>query len=81
MKTDTYDLSVIKGFLSSYGWVKGKTRTAIDYKSVPDRICDDFDDDCYDIPVSYWHCWEHCSECGVCPFLLQEVTEEMEKLK
>ncbi len=69
------------GLLIFYGsWVKGKTRTSIDYKSVPDHICEDFDDDCYDLPVTHWQCWEHDSKCGVCPFLLQEVTEEMDKI-
>ena len=81
MKIDTNDLSAMKGFMSSYGWVKGKTRTSIDYKSVPDHICEDFDDDCEDIPRIYWHCWENDLKCGVCPFALQEVTEELEKLK
>jgi hypothetical protein len=81
MKIDTNDLSVMKGFMSSYGWVKGKTRSSIDYKSVPDHICEDFDDDCEDIPRIYWHCWENGLKCGVCPFALQEVTEELEKLK
>jgi hypothetical protein len=71
----------MKGFMSSYGWVKGKTISSIDYKSVPDHICKDFDDDCHDLPLTHWNCWEYASECGVCPFALQEVTEEMEKLK
>ena len=81
MKIDTSNLSVMKGFMSSYGWVKSKTISSIDYKSVPDHICEDFDDDCYDLPQSHWHCWENDSECGVCPFVLHEVTEEMDKLK
>jgi len=38
------------------------------------------DDDCYDLPMTHWQCWEHDSKCGVCPFLLQEVTEEMDKI-
>ena len=77
-KTNTEDLSVMKHFMSSYGWVKGKTRLPIDHKSVPDHVCKDFDDDCHDIPQSYWHCWEDDIECGVCPFALQEVAEEIE---
>jgi len=81
MKINTNNLSVMKGFMSSYGWVKGKTISSIDYKSVPDYICKDFDDDCHDLPLTHWNCWEYASECGVCPFALQEVTEEMEKLK
>jgi hypothetical protein len=81
MKIDTSNLSVMKGFMSSYGWVKSKTISSIDYKSVPDHICEDFDDDCTDLSRTYWECWEHDSECGVCPYVLQEVTEEMEKLK
>ncbi|SVC86325.1 uncharacterized protein METZ01_LOCUS339179, partial [marine metagenome] len=28
----------MKGFISSYGWVKHKTSIPIDYKSVPDHI-------------------------------------------
>ena len=80
LKIDTNNLSVMKGFMSSYGWVKGKTGLPIDYKSVPDHICEDFDDDCYDLPMTHWQCWEHDSKCGVCPFLLQEVTEEMDKI-
>ncbi len=80
MKIDTNNLSVMKGFMSSYGWVKGKTRLPVDYPSVPNYICKDFDDDCYDLPQSHWHCWENDSECGVCPFALQEVTEDMGKL-
>ena len=79
LKIDTNNLSVMKGFMSSYGWVKGKTRLPIDYKSVPDHVCEDFDDDCIDIPRTYWECWEYDSKCGVCPFILQEVTEEVEK--
>ena len=92
MKIDTNNLSVMKGIMSSYGWVKGKTRLPIDYKSVPDHICEDFDDDCNDIQLTvatedcvaqgtYWECWEHDPSCGVCPYLLQEVTENMEKIK
>jgi len=81
MKINTNNLSVMKGFMSSYGWVKGKTISSIDHKSVPDHICKDFDDDCHDLPLTHWNCWEYASECGVCPFALQEVTEEMEKLK
>ena len=80
MKIDTNNLSVMKGFMSSYGWVKGKTRSPIDYKSVPDHICEDFDDDCNKITRTYWECWEYDSECGVCPFLIQEVTENMEEI-
>ena len=81
MKINTDNLSAMKGFMSSYGWVKGRTRLPIDYKSVPDHICEDFDDDCYDLPMTHWQCWEHDSKCGVCPFLIQEVTEEMDKIK
>ena len=81
MKINTDNLSVMKGFMSSYGWVKGKTISSIDYKTVPDHICEDFDDDCYDLPMTHWQCWEHDSKCGVCPFLIQEVTEEMDKIK
>ena len=80
MKIDTNNLSVMKGFMSSYGWVKGKTRLPIDYKSVPDHVCEDFDDDCNKITRTYWECWEYDSECGVCPFVLQEVTEEIERI-
>jgi len=78
MKIDTDDLSVMKEFMSSYAWVRGKTRLPVDYPAVPDHICKDFDDDCYDLPQSHWHCWEDDSECGVCPFALQEVTEDMD---
>ena len=46
----TPDLSVIKHFMSSYGWVEHKTRGVIDADRVPDHICKDFDDDCHDIP-------------------------------
>ena len=76
--TDTEDLSVMKHFMSSYGWVEHKTQGVIDADRVPDHICKDFDDDCHDIPHSYWHCWEYDIECGVCPFALQEVAEEIE---
>ena len=79
MKIDTDNLSVMKGFMSSYGWVKGKTRSSIDYKSVPDHICEDFDDDCYDLPMTHWQCYESNSSCGVCPFALLEVIEKIEK--
>ena len=58
MKIDTNNLSVMKGFISSYGWVKHKTTMPIDYESVPDHICEDFDDDCYDLPLTHWHCYE-----------------------
>ena len=81
MKIDTNNLSVMKGFMSSYGWVKGKTISSIDYKSVPDHICKDFDDDCYDLPLTHWHCWEYDSKCGVCPFALQEVIEDIEDIE
>ena len=50
MKRDTEDLSVMKHFMSSYGWVEHKTRGVIDADRVPDHICKDFDDDCHDIP-------------------------------
>ena len=40
----------------------------------------DFISRCYDLPMTHWQCWEHDSKCGVCPFLLQEVTEEMERI-
>ena len=79
MKIDTNNLSVMKGFISSYGWGKHKTTMPIDYESVPDHICEDFDDYCYDLPLTHWQYYEAASTCGVCPFVLQEVTEEMEK--
>ena len=80
MKKDIEDLSVIKHFMSSYGWVKHKTQGVIDADGVPNHICKDFDDDCYDLPQSHWYCWEYNSECGVCPFLLQEVTEDIKNV-
>ena len=81
MKIDTEDLSVMKHFMSSYGWVEHKTQGVIDPGRVPDHICKDFDDDCYDLPQSHWSCWEYDIECGVCPFALQEVSEEIEKME
>ena len=75
--TDTEDLSVMKHFMSSYGWVEHKTQGVIDADRVPDHICKDFDYDCQSVP-SYWNCWESDIECGVCPFALQEVSEAME---
>ena len=80
-KTNTEDLSVMKHFMSSYGWVEHKTQGVINPDRVPDQICEDFDDDCQAIPQSYWSCWEHDVECGVCPFALQEVSEEIEKIE
>lgn len=80
-KTNTEDLSVMKHFMSSYGWVEHKTQGVINPNRVPDQICEDFDDDCQAIPQSYWSCWEHDIECGVCPFALQEVSEEIEKIE
>ena len=80
MKIDTNNLSVMKGFISSYGWVKYKTIGHIDYESVPDHICEDFDDDCYDLPITHWQCYESDSTCGVCPFVLQEVTEQLDEI-
>jgi len=80
-KTNTEDLSVMKHFMSSYGWVEHKTQGVINPNRVPDQICEDFDDDCQSIPQSYWSCWEHDTECGVCPFALQEVSEEIEKIE
>ena len=67
-KIDTNDLKVMKGFVTSYGWVKNKTYSPIDDKVIPDHICADFDDDCYDLPQTHWHCWEDQPECGICPF-------------
>ena len=81
MEIDTNNLSVMKEFITSYGWVKHKTTHPIDHKSVPDHICKDFDDDCYDLPLTHWHCYEADSSCGVCPFVLQEVTEQLEQLE
>ena len=80
MKIDINNLSVMKGFISSYGWVKHKTIRHIDYESVPDHICEDFDDDCYDLPITHWQCYESDSTCGVCPFVLQEVTEQLDEI-
>ena len=71
----------MKHFMSSYGWVEHKTQGVINPNRVPDQICEDFDDDCQAIPQSYWSCWEHDIECGVCPFALQEVSEEIEKIE
>ena len=80
-KIDTNDLKVMKGFVTSYGWVKNKTYSPIDDKVIPDHICADFDDDCHDLPQTHWHCWEDQPECGMCPFTLQEVTEDIENIK
>lgn len=79
MKTD--NLELMKGFISTYGWTHYKTQGVVDTKKVPNHICADFDDDCYALPQTYWNCWEHSPECGVCPFLLQEVSEEIEKIQ
>ncbi len=80
-KIDTNDLKVMKGFVTSYGWAKNKTYSPIDDKVIPDHICADFDDDCYDLPQTHWHCWEDQPECGICPFTLQEVTVVVKNIK
>ncbi len=80
-KINTNDLEIMKGFISTYGWTHYKTQTVINTNKVPNHICEDFDDDCYDMPQTHWNCWEYNPGCGVCPFILQEVTEEIEEIQ
>ena len=74
------NLEQIKGVVSTYGWTYHQTQNVVDVSKVPNHICEDFDDDCYDLPQTHWSCWEHDSECGMCPFLLIEVTEKIKEI-
>ena len=78
-KIDTSNIEVMKGFVTSYGWTQSKISAPIDDKVIPNHICEDFDDDCHSLKMTHWNCFENHPDCGMCPFVLEEVSEEIKK--